>query len=121
MRLLFASALAQPDWDTIIFASLHLGEACFNLSVMTHKRNKNGCVQVIIYACILRCVVSMIQKSRKKNAEFKTINRHLLRDQLNFIWFGSSSVFLGKVIFLWLWFNVIIEWTHLRKKAVNRK
>ena len=66
MKLLFASALAQPDWDTIIFASLHLGEAGFNLSVMTHKRNKNGCVQVIIHACILTCLVSIAQKKKKK-------------------------------------------------------
>lgn len=40
MKLLFASALAQPDGVTIIFASLHLREAGFNLSVMAHKRNK---------------------------------------------------------------------------------
>lgn len=66
-RLLFASAPVQPDWGTIIFASLHLGEACFHLSVMTHKRNKNGRVQVIMYACVLRRFVSVIQKSRKMN------------------------------------------------------
>lgn len=67
MKPLFASALAQPGRDTIIFASLHLGEAHLNLSGMTHKRNKNGCVQVIIHACILTGLVSIAQKKKKGN------------------------------------------------------
>lgn len=66
MKLLFASTVAQPDGVTIIFASLHLGEAGFNLSVMAHKRNKNGCVQVIIHACILTSLVSIAQKKGEK-------------------------------------------------------
>lgn len=115
MKLLFASALAQPDWDTIIFASLHLGEACFNLSVMTHKRSKNGCVQVIIHACILTGLVSIAQK--KKKSEFKSINRHLLKGQLNFICFSSFANILGKTIILGLWISVIvIGWNHLGGK-----
>lgn len=67
MKPLFASGLAQPDWGTVIFASLHLGDACFNLSLMTHKRNKNGCVQVIIHACILTDLISIAQKKKKVN------------------------------------------------------
>lgn len=96
---MFASALAQPGWDTIIFASLHLGEACLNLSVMTHKRNKNDCVQVIIHACILTGLVSIAQKKKGEKGEFKSINRHLLKGQLNFICFSFFPNILGKTIF----------------------
>ena len=65
MKLLFASTVAQPDGVTIIFASLHLGEAGFNLSVMAHKRNKNGLRELVsIYMKSELHLLSLILESK---------------------------------------------------------
>lgn len=58
--------------------------------------------------------------SEKEKREFKSMTRHLLKGQPNFICFSFFANILGKTIFLWLWIGVIvIGWDRCGGEAIK--